>query len=41
MWLIDKSGVLRDITGETDLMKKLEGLLGEDPAGAPATPEKK
>jgi peroxiredoxin len=34
MWLIDKKGVLRDLTGETDLMKKLEGLLGEDPAEA-------
>jgi peroxiredoxin len=37
MWLIDKNGVLRDLTGQTDLMKKIEGLLGE----TAARPEKK
>ncbi|HEV7401343.1 MAG TPA: TlpA disulfide reductase family protein [Chthoniobacteraceae bacterium] len=36
MWLVDRKGVLRDVTAEKDLMSKIEGLLGEDPG-----PEKK
>jgi thiol-disulfide isomerase/thioredoxin len=34
VWLVDRDGVLRDLTGQTDLMKKVEGLLGEGPARA-------
>lgn len=30
MWLVDRKGVLRDLTAEIDLMQKVEGLLTED-----------
>lgn len=41
VWLVDRKGVLRDLTGETALMQKIQGLLEEEPGAVPPVPEKK